>query len=298
MPNLNLSDSILATLAYSDIFHTPLTASEIQVRLLGFKANLSQVKRELNHLLKLQTLSFREGYYFFTGRQAILKLYRQRQLVSQLKLRRAKSLAAKLANLPTILGIYLTGSLAVNNASPQADIDFLIIARINSLWTTRFFLNLFLDLAGLRRKPHDQSPKDKLCLNLYLTPQSLALPKIKRNLHSAYELIQTKPLFERQPFQVSLYQANSWLLDYLPNFTLPSSSKPFLQDKFFNPFERFFFRFQYLYMKPKISHELIGSQFAFFHPQPLQPQISRQLHQRLIRYNMGNLWPKLRLYLI
>ncbi len=293
-----LDDAVLLTLAYSDIFATPLTAIDIHRRLIGFKSSLTQVKKSLHHLLLNNRLSFQNNYYFFPDRQTILKLSRQRQLVSKLKLKKAKIWAARLASLPSILAIYLTGSVAVANASPEADLDFLIITRVNQLWTTRFFLNLLLDILNLRRRPGNQFSRDKLCLNLFLTPNSLTLPPSKQNLHSAYELIQFKSLFERQPLQTQFYQANSWFQTYLPNFTFPSSPtfSQSLSSFSFNPLERPLFAMQRYYMRSKITHELINLHFAFFHPRPLYPSILSKLKSRLVRYNI-KIWPQLQPFL-
>ncbi len=291
-----LDDAVLLTLAYSDIFATPLTFSQIYQRLIGVKTTPKQLHQSLTRLRSQQRLEFQQDFYFLPSRQAIIKLHIQRQTISQQKLKRAKILAAKLTNLPSVLAIYLTGSLAVNNASPSADIDFLIITSPNWLWTTRFLLNSLLDIFHLRRKPNDQFSNNKLCLNLYLTPHSLTLPSSKRNLHSAYELLQLQPLFERYHFQSHFYQANRWLFNYLPNFEFTQPTKPLNFINSFNFFEPFLYSLQYRHMRSRITNELISRHYAFFHPKPLYPQIISQLRQRLTRYNI-KLWPQLQPYL-
>ncbi len=297
MASTLLEDAILLTLAYSDIFSTPLKFDQLHSRLIGVKASSSQLKQSLNHLLRQQRLSYQSSFYFLPQRAKIVKIYQQRLSISQSKLERVNFLASKLAYLPSILAIYLTGSLAVANARLNDDLDLMLIVKPNQLWTTRFFLNLALDAFSLRRKPKDRVANNKLCLNLYLTPEHLSLPLSKRNLHSAYELIQIKPLVDKQSLLANLYAQNSWFKAYFPNFSspLPQTTKLSFSASF-NPFEPLFFKFQYWHMKPKITQELVSSHFAFFHPQPLYPKIRSQLHQRIIRYNI-TLWPQLQPFL-
>ena len=297
MASTLLEDAILLTLAYSDIFSTPLTFDQLYSRLIGVKTNSSQLKQSLNYLLKQQRLGYQAPFYFLPHRAKIIPTYLHRQTISQIKYDRVKQLATKLAYFPSILAIYLTGSLAVANAHPQDDLDLMLIVKPNQLWTTRFFLNLILDVLSLRRKPKDHLANNKLCLNLYLTPKYLSLPFSKRNLHSAYELIQLKPLVDKQSLLTNLYAQNSWFKAYFPNFSSPLSQTTKLSfSTSFNPFEPLFFKFQYWHMKSKITQEIISPHFAFFHPQPLYPKIRSQLHQRIIRYNI-TLWPQLQPFL-
>ena len=300
MPNSNLiQEAILLTLAYSDIFSTPLTFSALHQRLIGYRTTRSQLRQTLDKLLQQGRLEFHQPYYHLPGRKAIIATFTHKQSLSLAKKRFAQSLAQKLALFPSIIAIYLTGSLAVDNASSRDDIDFLIITQPHTLWTTRFFLNLILDVFQLRRRPRQtESTTNKLCLNLFLTSQSLSLPRAKRNLHSAYELIQLKPLIEKQPLLPLIYQHNPWLKSYLPNFNFPSPSSfplpsPFLHLNFLEPL---LFRLQRLYMTSRLTHELIHPQYAFFHPRSLQPLITQQLHQQALRYNI-TIWPQLRLFL-
>lgn len=283
---MTLSRAILATLSYSDYFSFPLTLSELNTRLISSKPHSrTEISQALSPLLDSKMLVFSKGYYHLPGRASLIKRRLLRQKRSLSLHRQALSFASRLGSIPGVLAIYLTGSLAVSNPGSFSDIDFLIIAKNNRLWTTRFFLTLYTEFYHLRRRPHSENLKansGKLCLNLYLTPKSYLLPPSKQNLYSAYELIQAVPLFDPHHTQPQLLSTNSWINHYLPNFKLPPAPapKPLQNYSFLRPlniFEHLFYYLQLTYMRPKISHEYITPDCAFFHPHNPSVKILQKL---------------------
>lgn len=215
------------------------------------------------------------------------------QKISGLKVKKAKRIACFLSYFPPIRLIAVTGSLAMDNARVDDDLDIFIITRADTLWLTRFLVILFLKVMGLRRPtslPEHHSPivTDKVCDNLWLDEAALALPKNKRNLYTAHEVLQAKPIFDRGGTYAKFILANSWTKKYLANaYKLANSNFPsqylaakrrsrvFPRDrrlrqgevsgilKFLNHLA---FRLQYSYMKSKITRETITVHSAYFHP--------------------------------
>lgn len=201
-------------------------------------------------------------------------------------LARAHRLSQLISSTPNILAIYLTGSLALHNASSHADIDFMIITQPNRLWTTRLLLTLYTSLLGLRRTPHSTRNTARLCLNLYLTPSTYHLPASKQSLYTAYELIQAVPLYDPHNTRADLLSANAWITDYLPNWkgTVPKRNSRLQAEKGSSAdegtvpivvrlLESLCYHLQLLYMKNKITREYITQDSAFFHPRDPSPKV-------------------------
>lgn len=271
-----IHQAALKTLAYADIFDYPLTKAEIKKWLIW---QHKSPPPSLNSALK--TFPKTNNYYHLPRRQAITKLRRHRHRFSKSKLKLAHRASRYLQLIPTIQLIAVTGALAMNNSDNHDDIDLMIITKTHSLWLTRLTTVLLLELLRLRRRPHT-NPPNKICLNLFLDQSSLQLSSSQRNLYTAHEVSQIKPLFDRGQTYQKFLTANSWIKTYLPNAVkttspkqTPSSPRPS------PPLEALAFKLQYLYMKPKITHEKVTLHSAFFHPRQTGKIILKQYHQKL-----------------
>jgi len=291
LPKVNIS--ILKTLKYSDHFGFPLTVSEIHQRLISQTTHSKeQVIKSLESMVKNNQIQRSGEYYFLPGKIKLVTARQNNLKSSKPQLARVKQLAHKLSQIPFVKAIYLTGSLAMNNSKTDSDIDFMIITKEGRLWTTRFILTLYTSLLGLRRTPGSRKNAGKLCLNLYLTPESYVLPAHKQSLYTAYELIQAVPVYDPEGTRTALLAANPWIKKFLANFNLPSrfdqSERTLLKRNsrlqaeegpaaagrrvLMGTIENLLFNLQYLYMRPKLTREYITINSAFFHPHDPSPQ--------------------------
>ena len=169
----------------------------------------------------------------------------------------------------------------------------MVVTSADTLWLTRPLVIFFLKALGLRRPtslPEHQSPRvsDKVCDNLWLDAAALALPKNKRNLYTAHEVLQAKPLFDRGNTHAKFLSANPWTKNYLANAYVavqsgagqdkkspartPRYSRGELRTIFAWPnrlttaLNTLAFKLQYHYMKRKITRETITLHAAYFHP--------------------------------
>lgn len=270
----SLATAILRTLKYSDHFGFPLTLKEIHARLIGVPISLVRLTSQIRLMLKAESIAQTLDYYHLPGRSSLVARRLKRAQLSAPQFARAKSLSPRLARIPGVYAIYLTGSLAMHNSNQSSDIDFMIITRPGRLWTTRLLLTLYTSLLGLRRTPHSKRNRGKLCLNLYLSPSSYLLPPDRRSLYTAYELIQAIPLYDPHNTRSVLLFANAWISSYLPNIPIPN---PHLSQKQANGntgiLEYFFYKLQLSYMSPKITREYITPDSAFFHPKNPAPKV-------------------------
>lgn len=200
------------------------------------------------------------------------KIRRQREKYSLLKWGMAYRYGARLAKIPFIQAIFVTGSLAMNNCKKSDDIDFMIVTSPDTLWLTRFLVTLMF--WKQKRKPFQKIAPDKICTNLWLESRKLKVES--RSLYHAHEILQAKCIFDRGGIHKQFLKENSWVKEYLENafknlnYELRSTN----YDKFIihnsnfiiQILNKLLFVLQYLYMKPKMTGEKVGLGYAFFHP--------------------------------
>src|SRR3990167_5070258 len=163
--------SSVATVLYHDIFDYPLTKEELLTWSLTAR------------IITRKKISTKDGYLFLAGRHKIINSRESNQQESVYKTAIAVSAYKALSILPTIKFIGITGSLAMNNAKQDSDIDLMIITSPNTLWFYRLMSLLLLDIYGIkRRKAGDRQQKNKVCINIWLDELDLSWPKSKRNI--------------------------------------------------------------------------------------------------------------------
>lgn len=191
--------------------------------------------------------------------------------INKAKMEIAKKAAATLSKIPSILFIGVTGSLSMNNAKDESDIDFMIITKANTLWFTRIFSLLLLLFSGFEiRRAQNKDEKNKICLNLWLDEHSFDLPYMPRNAYTAHEIAQTVPLQNKNETYSRWIKENEWVSGYWPNAMSISSSK-LKKSQMNNSFillilNMFFYVLQRIYMNNKITNEKVSLHYAYFHP--------------------------------
>ncbi len=250
--------NILETLQYFDKYDFPLTKEEII-----YWSDSSDKEINFNNLAN-QTHNF----YHLPGRKQIVEIRKNRGETSQQKWTIAVAIGEKLKAFPTIQAVFVTGSLAMNNAKSDDDIDVMIITSANTLWITRFFVNVYFQ--SQRRHPNQLTITNKLCPNLWLDVNHLTIQK--QNLYTAHEIMQAKVLWDRSHIHAKFIIANFWVKRFLPN-AFPDQLKVYpinyyadLLVSLLIPVNLVFFTLQYLYMKPKMTTERVAPGYAFFHP--------------------------------
>lgn len=280
---LLLSENELKSLIYHGIFDYPLTAGELAKWAVGPKAEI-RIKPE-------QFVEEKNGLYFLKGREGVVYKRLLKKRISKRKINIAKDAAKLLSIIPSIKMVAITGSLAMENAPHDSDIDLLLMTANNTLWTTRALSLLLLKLAGFPlRRFGDKEQNDKLCLNMWIDEKALSWPLGNRNVYTAHEIAQIKPLVNKCKAYERFMGQNKWVGDYWPNAVRMTKEpknqrtkeqKRFFSSSFLNFFslvvERLAFLLQYTYMKKKITREKIDSHRAIFHPNDWGEVVLRQL---------------------
>jgi len=173
-----------------------------------------------------------EEIYAMPGKGIFFNHHLKRKKNAQKKLEKVEKLLRILQEIPLINLIGFSGSCTMGNASHTDDVDLFIVTAPGHMWTARFLAVLATHILGLKRKRGVQKAPDKACLNLFFDARNLVIPTYKRNIYTAHEVLQMKPLTEMEHSlklsndyivrQNSTYakflKANSWVKAYFPNW--------------------------------------------------------------------------------
>lgn len=282
------SSSILKTLIYSDIFDYPLTKEEIWKFLIAANVDRSSFEKTLTEF-PLVKWEHEKGFYFLSGRGEIAKKRIKRKKESQEKIKIAKKIIEKLSFVPTVLLIGISGGLALENAEEKDDIDLFVITRTNTLWITRLLLVLLLILMGQYRG-RGKKESQKICLNMLISEKALMFEKDRQDLYTAHEIVQLKPIFNRNNTYKKFLNANRrWVSKFLPNaidrITNYESGIKGRKNPLFI-FEKVAKLVQLIYMKKHRTREVISDHFLAFHPYEYKSYVLKEYNKRLRQYDI------------
>ncbi len=225
---LDLRNSILATLAYYDIFEYPLTAVEIHKYLINParldravvgvpEISLGQVANEIYRLAEGGRIVGVLGFYGLDQRTGAVVTERlERQKIAEKKYKKLLRLARWFQLVPFVRGMFVSGSLALDNSAPGGDFDIFTVVKAGHLYTTRILLLCVATLLRVRRTRHDEEAPDKFCFNHYIGDDQLALEHA--SIYTAHTYAQLIPIFMQNQSDEAFFSANSWINKYLFNF--------------------------------------------------------------------------------
>ena len=270
--------AVLRTLAYAGIFNYPLRREEISKYLILDSAIRIQEAGIYNAIHRITTdrkglIGEKEGYYFLEGFEGGVKQRKRRRKIAKGKYKVAGRFVRWAKLIPTVKLVGVSGALAVDNAHEEDDIDLFIIAQAGTVWITRFLSVLLAEILRVRRCPSGTDIKDKICLNMFVDEKHMGVAENERDLFSAHEVVQMRPIYDRGGVYNRFIYMNRWVREYLPNAigqlkTATQNLKPRL------PFagniialvEGFLKKIQLFYMRPKITQEVVADGYLRFHP--------------------------------
>lgn len=264
---------------YHDVFDFPLTQKELVKWKYG--GGKMRSKRYIN-----TKISKKNGYFFLKGKQGLIKKRKERNIISEKKIKLAEKAGRTISKIPTVRMVGITGALSMKNADINSDIDLMIITNKNSLWTTRFLVWVLMKLKKFpMRKAGDKDAKDKLCLNMWVDEGFLEWNKKDRNLFTAHEILQLFPIVNKGKTYEKFVKRNRWVKKYWPNAQVLRKTESQVEDNnllkltailcfFTEPVAR---RVQFEFMRKRITNETIEPQRAFFHPVDLSNIILSKL---------------------
>ena len=151
-------------------------------------------------------------------RKDFFKLYEQRRRRSIYYYKKAGNSLSWMSSISSILFLGVSGSLSMLNMTEKGDIDIFIIAGCNSIWRTRFLLLLYKYILKLT----NPDIGNKLCFNMIFSESGLEIGKNKQNEYIGHELLQLKPVINKNDIHDKFIQKNLWIKDFFPNVQIKS----------------------------------------------------------------------------
>lgn len=201
-------------LAYADLFAYPLRADEVWFW-LPRKATREETNKALRQLLEMKKVKKRSSFYFLADSGVVLARGRK-EACSKKKLDLARKVSRELARCPWVGLVAASGNLAIRAAGRNDDIDLFIVALPGCLYRARLASVLITEVFSRRRRPNDKEAADKICLNLFLEADHLALPKARQDFYTAHEALQLLPLAGDMGLYRQFLLENKWLAGFLP----------------------------------------------------------------------------------
>ena len=227
----NLELRVIATLAYSKQFKFPLSTEEIFYRLVssqvvvdeGWVGRATAVTITLGAIRNTLLALHAEGVVETNGKLWSLgsssELFAHRTSATRCTQQKAPSidhLVALLSKVPWVEALFVTGSVAVQNALQHDDIDVLVVTRQRRLWITRLWVLILAIVTGRRVGAHHQDGMD-WCFNLWLETDHLQVPTQKHGLYEAYEVLQAKCVWSKPAVAARWLTENSWVSAFVPH---------------------------------------------------------------------------------
>ncbi|OGK40562.1 hypothetical protein A3A74_00340 [Candidatus Roizmanbacteria bacterium RIFCSPLOWO2_01_FULL_35_13] len=255
------------------------------------------------------------------NQQSTINNYLKRQQISINKLSSWKfNLYVKLLSLvPSVKLVGLSGSVAMLNADDDHDIDLFIITAKNRLWIGRFVALLLAQLLRIRRARHSgkrsaswrrarpessldsgvpfdsaqgpqndaQKHKNKVCLNLFFDESDLKIPKFKQTEYVAHEILQMKPLVDKDGTYLMFIDTNKWVFDIFPNakndyrglltdyrrYYNPRKSVSHPWRSIFNKIEQVLKKLQLSFIRKHQTSEIVTDFQLWFHPDDFEKKM-------------------------
>lgn len=211
--------NILKVLAYFDIFHYPLSKSEIR-QFLDTIVEDMPFNTALHSLVEDKLVFHHQELYSLQDNPLLAPRRRLGNQRAKELLNRAMRIGSFLHKFPFVRAVAVSGSLSKNYAEEKADIDFFIITSPNRLWLSRTLMHLFKKLTFIIGRQHFY------CMNYYVDQDSLLLSD--QNIFSAIELRTLVPVAGSKILQ-QFFSANDWSEGWLPACSyksLPSPDRP------------------------------------------------------------------------
>lgn len=264
----NISPAEVFSIYYHNIFEYPLTFLEL-IRWLPL--NPPRMDAEVD---------CKNGFYFIKNNESFVYRRLVKKRISKRKSIIAANAAKVIGLLRSVRMVGITGSLAMENANKESDIDLVVITKKGKLWSTRLASYLLLKIAGQPIRKPGKKEHGELCLNMWLDESNLKWRKNDRNFYTAHEILQIIPLVNKDNAYARFLKENSWVFGYWPhahdgklingNFVRWEKTK-------INMFEDIFFKMQVAYMRKKMTNEIVNPTRAIFHPTRLSNSILGKL---------------------
>lgn len=215
-----LQKAVLATVAYYDALEYPLTEFEVWKHLIADTTDgvpgaptLGPVAATIDELVEHSAILRTHGFIMLPGRQSLVLERIRSEKYSVAKIKRAAQLVRRIAWVPFIRMIALTGSLSMKRGDHASDWDLFVVLSRGAIWRGRTLLSLVLQFIGKRR--HGQHIENRACLNHFVTDGSLEIAMQDYFSASEYRFMYT---FLGRDIERRFELVNRWITRIKPNY--------------------------------------------------------------------------------
>ncbi len=201
--------ALLATVVYADLFESPLPLSKVLNASIGATFDEAEVRRlaagpALSRVVTLHP----HGFLVLAGREHLVDPMPEREALTRTLVDRNRATLSRLAALPFVRALVISGGVAHKNAGARPDVDLFVVAAAGHGYTAYSMLVLATKLTGTRRA---------ICPN-YLVDESELPIAYHRDLFTAHQLVSALP-FSGRPAYEALCNANAtWVRRFFPGF--------------------------------------------------------------------------------
>ena len=256
-------EAIYNTLSYSAVFNYPLSFHQLCTYLIcGDKVKATELKNELNRLVKQKVVRFGTNRYYLTHIKPAN--WYERANNTKKVLAENDYIFKILGLVPWIKFLGITGTVAAYNVSKADDIDVFIITQARRVWITRFFVVLILKVLGKYRT--DTTPEGKICPNIFVDESNLEWDEKARNLYIAHEILKMIPVINRNDMYFKFIRKNNWVFKHLNRVSMHGNdheSKK-VKESLVDLIENILMKCQIWYMRGKKTNEITSKNFIHF----------------------------------
>ena len=207
-----IRDAVLRLVSYADLYNYAPSIKEICNDLPWDSIDESLVKSCIeNSTYDFPLEVSDDGFLHLKGKDQLVLLRALRGETSKNILDKHKKDLNRLANLPYVRTIILSGAMAFENAFEDDDIDLFLIVQSNRLWLVDLYNLLVIRIWNEKILRHKRS----ICPNYIVEDVSMRLSE--HDFFTAHQIKHMKPLYDEGCWS-NFIDANDWVSDYFPSF--------------------------------------------------------------------------------
>ncbi len=210
----SLGWAILRTLAYADVFDSPLRSQEVWRALQGVSATLGEVEHALAGDELAGRVEKQGDVHFLAGRAAVVATRAQREAAAERYFAWQGPAMELMARIPFVRMLALSGGAAHRTSLHRDDLDLFVVAKRGRAYTALVAAIVVTKLRGMRQD---------VCSNYVVDEDHLSID-VQHDVYTAHQLIHLWPALGEVTYR-RFWQANSWVHEYFPN-AAPRSLAP------------------------------------------------------------------------
>jgi hypothetical protein len=275
-----MDNKIIKAIKYFSFFGYYPTLNEIYT-FLQARIGKNSLEKKINKMVKKKILL--ASKYTPPQYSIVKKISNIKYQISKKKLNnwKFKTYMSLLSLAPQIKLIGLSGSISMMNAGMNDDIDLFIITERNRLFTGRLIALILAQLFGLRRTRGMGNNNNKICLNLFFDEKSMKVPKFKQTEFVGHEVLQMKPIVNKEMTYERFLASNKWVYKIFPNtkqtfnfkFSLPGRKAGIFEEKLRDWLESKLKSFQMKLINKHKTTEIITNTQLWFHPDDFEKKL-------------------------